>query len=307
MSEVSAVARGAQTRRSRRAWRRPVVGLPFLLLLPSVVLILVTIAYPMVIGFGYGLTDGTLLRPGHMVGLANYEALLVSPEFYNALWFSFVFALFNLAGSYGLGMGFALLLNMDVPGRGFFRVALLLPWIVPSVVSIVSWRWMLLDEHAVFNQLFGLFGAGPFYFLSSDQWAVASVITVKIWRAFPFMMLSLLAGLQGIDRTLFEAARMDGASSWRVFRHITMPQLSGLSIVLCLLMTIWTVNDFDTPWLMTQGGPAHATENLVLLAYRYTFGRDDVGLGSATSFITLLILMVLVVVLLRTQREEQAR
>jgi ABC-type sugar transport system permease subunit len=162
---------------------------------------------------------------------------------------------------------------------------------------------MLLDEHAVFNQILGLFGEGPIYFLSSDRWAVVSVIVVKIWRAFPFMMLSLLAGLQGIDRTLFEAARMDGASSWRVFYHITMPQLSGLSIVLCLLMTIWTVNDFDTPWLMTQGGPAHATENLVLLAYRYTFGRDNVGLGSATSFVTLVILMVLVAALLRTQRK----
>ena len=130
------------------------------------------------------------------------------------------------------------------------------------------------------------------------------MIVIKIWRSFPFMMLSLLAAVQGIDRSLYEAAEIDGATPWQSFLQITMPQLKDISIVLCLLMTIWTVNDFDTPWLLTQGGPASATENLVLLAYRYTFGRNNVGLGSATSFVTLIILMVLVVVLLRRQRER---
>ena len=130
------------------------------------------------------------------------------------------------------------------------------------------------------------------------------MIVIKIWRSFPFMMLSLLAAVQGIDRSLYEAAEIDGATPWQSFLQITMPQLKDISIVLCLLMTIWTVNDFDTPWLLTQGGPASATENLVLLAYRYTFGRNNVGLGFATSFVTLIILMVLVVVLLRRQRER---
>jgi multiple sugar transport system permease protein len=130
------------------------------------------------------------------------------------------------------------------------------------------------------------------------------VIAIKIWRSFPFMMLSLLAALQAIDRSLYEAAALDGASPWNQFRYVTMPQLQNISIVLCLLMTIWTVNDFDTPWLLTQGGPANATENLVLLAYRYTFGRNNVGLGSAVSFVTLVILMLLVVIMLRRQRER---
>ncbi len=144
----------------------------------------------------------------------------------------------------------------------------------------------------------------PVYFLSDSRWAVVSVIVIKIWRSFPFMMLSLLAALQGIDQSLYEAAEMDGASRRQAFLYVTLPQLKDISIVLCLLMTIWTVNDFDTPWLLTQGGPANATENLILLAYRYTFGRNNVGLGSATSFITLLLLMVLVVILLRRRRES---
>ena len=110
-----------------------------------------------------------------------------------------------------------------------------------------------------------------------DGWAQVVVIAVKIWRSFPFMMLSLLAALQGIDRALYEAAAIDGASRWQNFLHITLPQLRNVSIVLCILMTIWTINDFETPFLITGGGPSNATENLILLAYRYTFARNQVG------------------------------
>jgi ABC-type sugar transport system permease subunit len=125
---------------------------------------------------------------------------------------------------------------------------------------------------------------------------------VKIWRSFPFMMLSLLAALQTIDRNLYEAAQLDGASRWQLFRYITFPHLTGISVVLWILMTIWTVNDFDTPFLLTQGGPSNATENLVLLAFRYTFRSNDVGLGSAVAVVSLIILMVLALILLRQQR-----
>jgi ABC-type sugar transport system permease subunit len=287
-----------------RHWHRSGKSLPYLLLAPSIVLILAIIAYPMATGFYYGFMNGSLLRPGHFVGLANYVNLVGSDDFHHALGFSVLFAVFNVIGCYALGLGLALLTNQHLPGRGFFRVALLLPWIVPSIVSIVSWRWMLADERALINTVIVALGGHPIFFLSDEYWAKASVIVIKVWRSFPFMMLSLLAALQGIDRVLYEAAEIDGATKWKAFLYITMPQLKNISIVLCLLMTIWTVNDFDTPWLLTQGGPASATENLVLLAYRYTFGRNNVGLGSAVSFVTLLILMVFVVLLLRRQRER---
>jgi ABC-type sugar transport system permease subunit len=287
--------------RHARLWSRSVDALPFLLVAPSAALILVIVAYPMSKGFFYGFNNGTLLKPGVFVGLQNYVALLGSVDFQNALGFSLIFAIFNVSGCYALGLGLAILLSLDVPGRGFFRTALLLPWIVPSIVAIVSWRWMIVDERAFFNRIIMAFGGSPIFFLSDGRWAVVSVIVIKIWRSFPFMMLSLLAALQGIDKQLYEAAEIDGASPWQSFLRITLPQLKDISIVLCLLMTIWTVNDFDTPWLLTQGGPAGATENLVLLAYRYTFGRNNLGLGSATSFVTLIILMALVIVLLRRQ------
>ncbi len=294
----------SRARPRARLWNRPDLALPILLIAPSAILMVAIVVYPMAQGFYYGFTNGTLLRSGSFIGLQNYATLLGSADFWNAVTFSVVFACANVAGCYVLGLALALLLNLDLPARGFFRTALLLPWIVPSIVAIVSWRWMLADENAPVNRLIETLGVGPIYFLSDSRWAVISVIVIKIWRSFPFMMLSLLAALQGIDQSLYEAAETDGASRRQAFLYVTLPQLKDISIVLCLLMTIWTVNDFDTPWLLTQGGPANATENLVLLAYRYTFGRNSVGLGSATSFITLILLMALVVILLRKRRES---
>ncbi|WP_246706499.1 MULTISPECIES: carbohydrate ABC transporter permease [Rhizobium] len=292
-------------RSSARQFLTPDLRMTLLLLLPSLILMFVVIGYPIIQGFWYSFTNGSLLKAGKFVGLRNYGKLLTDPSFWHALRFSLYFAVANIVGCYSLGLGLALLLQKDFPGRGLFRVLLLLPWIVPSLVAIVSWRWMINDDKALFNQIIVFFGGDPVYFLSSSNWTIAMVIVIKIWRSFPFMLLSLLAALQTIDRTLYEAADIDGATKWQSFRHVTMPAISGISVVLCLLMTVWTVNDFDTPWLLAQGGPANATENLVVLAYRFTFARNDVGMGAAISFVTLAILMVIFTVVLRLQREKR--
>jgi multiple sugar transport system permease protein len=285
--------------------RRRLDPLPYALFVPSLALILLINLYPFASGFVYSLRDGSLLKAGDFVGLANYAALWRMPDVRYALQFSALFAVCNVIGSYVVGLGLALLLNKDVPGRGFFRVALLLPWIIPSIVSIVSWRWMIADQNGLFNQALGLVGLGPIYFLGSGDTAIFSVIMIKIWRSFPFMMVSCLAALQSIDRDLYEAAEIDGAGRWQSFRDITLPQIAGISVVLWILMTIWSVNDFETPWLLTQGGPSNATENLIVLAYKYTFTRNDVGLGSAIAFVSMLILMVLALVLLRRQEADE--
>lgn len=277
---------------------------PYLLLLPSLLLIALINLYPFATGFWYSLQDGTLLQTGSFVGLTNYIQLFAKSDFIHALWFSAIFAIFSVFGSWALGLALALLLNLDVPARGFFRVSLLLPWIIPSIVSIVSWRWLISDQTGLVNIILGWFGIGPIYFLSTGSLATFSVIVVKIWRSFPFMMLSLLAALQTINRELYEASAIDGAGRWQTFRYIVLPQLMPLSIVLWILMTIWSVNDFETPWLLTQGGPSNATENLSVLAYRYTFNRSDLGTGAAIAFFTMLVLMIFAIGLLRRQRSE---
>ena len=204
-----------------------------------------------------------------------------------------------------VGLGLALLLNQKLRGQGFFRVALLLPWVIPSIVSIASWRWLIADQNGLFNQVLDLIGVGPIFFLSTGDWAMFSVILIKIWRSFPFMMVSCLAALQSIDRDMYEATRIDGAGRWKLFRDITMPQIIGISVVMWILMTIWSVNDFETLWLLTQGGPSNATENLIVLAYKYTFTRNDVGIGSAVAVVSMIILMALALLLLRKQRAEE--
>ena len=283
---------------------KPGLATAILLLTPSLILIGAVIAYPMVLGLQYSVSSGSLIKQGGFVGLANYLKLLQSPTFYNSLEFSVGYAIANIAGCYTLGLGLALLMQKGIPGKGIFRVLLLLPWIVPSLVGVVSWRWLVGDEAAFVNRIIKWAGGNPIFFLSNSGWAILIVIVIKIWRSFPFMMLSLLAALQSIDRTLYEAAAIDGATPRQMFRYITLPQIRNISIVLCLMMIIWSVNDFDTPWLLAQGGPANATQNLVILAYRYSFERNDVGMGAATSFITLFGLMALVSVVLRLQRKR---
>lgn len=288
-------------RRPRR-WPSREQLFPYGLLVPSLILILLVIAYPLVTAIGYSVSGGSLLKPGGFVGLQNFIDVFGADDFYNSVEFSIVFAVCNVIGCYLLGLVLALVLNMDFPGRGVFRVSFLLPWIVPSIVSIVCWRWMLVDDKALVNQIIGLFGVQPIYFLSEERGAIFAVTLVKIWRSFPFMLLSLLAALQTIDRSLYEAAALDGAGRWQMFRFVTFPQIKGLSIVLCMMMTIWSVNDFETPFLLTGGGPARATESLILLAYRYTFVRNNVGFGSAVAMITLVVLMTLVFMILRRQK-----
>ncbi len=277
----------------------PAQALPLLLLLPSLALIATIELYPFLTGLSYSLHKGTLLGTGAFVGLANYQRLFGSPDFYHSLWFSALFAFFNVLFSYLIGLVLALFLNLDFPGRGLCRVLLLLPWIVPAVVSVVSWKWLIADRGGLVNILLHNLNLGTIYFLSQSGWAMVAVIVIKVWRSFPFMMLSLLAALQVIDRSLYEAGKLDGANRWQLFRHITMPHLKDISIVQAILMAIWSINDFETPFLLTGGGPANATENLILLSYRYTFGRNDVGRGSAIALLTLVVLTTLATFLLR--------
>jgi len=302
MSVASTPSRQRSLIATRRLPKAGIQSLPYLLLLPSLALICVIELYPFVTGVSYSLHKGTLLGTGAFIGWENYLRLFASPDFYHSLYFSFIFALFNVVFSYLIGLGLALFLNLDFPGRGFCRVALLIPWIVPAIVSVVSWKWLIADRGGLVNIVLAACGIGPIYFLSDSNWAMVAVIVIKIWRSFPFMMLSLLAALQVIDGTLYEAGKLDGASAWQLFWHITLPHLKNISIVQAILMIIWSINDFETPFLLTQGGPSNATENLILLAYRYTFGRNDVGRGAAVALLTLLILMVLATIMMHLQR-----
>ncbi len=288
---------------SKSRWAR-LDTLPYLLLGPSIILIVLIELYPFLTGLVYSFQNGSLLAPGTFIGLQNYLATFTDPEFQYSVFFSAVFAVFSVAGSYLLGLGLALLLIKNFPLRGLFRVLLIIPWILSSIVTIVSWRWMIQDQHGTINVLLGWFHLGPIFFLSDTKWAVVSVIVIKIWRSFPFTMISLIAALQTIDSSLYEAVSIDGANRWAAFRYVTFPSIKNISIVLWILLTIWSVNDFETPFLLTQGGPSNATENLIILAYKDTFARNTVGAGAAVAFISLIILMILAIVMMRMRNRD---
>ncbi len=288
---------------SKPRWAR-VDTLPYMLLVPSLLLIILIDLYPFLTAVVYSLQNGSLLAPGTFVGLQNYLSTFTDPEFQYSVFFSALFAIFSVVGSYLLGLGLALLLIQNFPLRGLFRVLLIIPWILSSIVTIVSWRWMIQDQHGTINVLLSWFHLGPIFFLSSTKWAVVSLIVIKIWRSFPFMMISLIAALQTIDSSLYEAARIDGAGRWDAFRSVTFPGIQNISIVLWILMTIWSVNDFETPFLLTQGGPSNATESLMILAYKDVFARNALGAGSAVAFISLIFLMILAIVMMRLRNRD---
>ena len=166
-------------------WRRRRVDmLPYLLLFPSILFIVLIELYPFLTGLLYSFQNGSLLAPGTFVGLQNYLTTFVDPEFLYSLGFSALFAAFSVVGSYLLGLGLALLLVQSFPFRGLFRVLLIIPWILSSIVTIVSWRWLIQDQHGTINVMLGWFHLGPIFFLSDTKWAVVSVIVIKIWRSF---------------------------------------------------------------------------------------------------------------------------
>ncbi|WP_181410148.1 carbohydrate ABC transporter permease [Paenibacillus sp. tmac-D7] len=274
-------------------------------LFPAILFIALVNIYPFIIGILYSFKDGTLIKPGAFVGFANYLKVLNMEELWNAFTFSFWFTIFSVFGSYIVGLFLALLLNMDIPGKGIFRVALLVPWVLSSVVSMVGWRWMIGSQTGIVNTFIQSLGFDPILFLSNENWAVFSVIMVKIWRSYPFMMISLLAALQTINNDLYEAASIDGAGKWRSFISITLPQLKTVTFVCWILMSIWSFNDFDVLWLLTAGGPIDATQNLIIMSYKYAFVKDSLGIASVLAIFSLVVLMALAFILLRVQKKGE--
>jgi ABC-type sugar transport system permease subunit len=274
-------------------------------LFPAILFIMLVNIYPFVSGILYSFKEGTLLKPGSFIGVANYLKVLKMDELWNAFSFSFWFTLFSVIGSYVVGLFLALLLNINIPGKGIFRVALLVPWVLSSVVSMVGWRWMIGSQASMVNTFLQSLGIEPILFLSDEKWAVFSVIMVKIWRSYPFMMVSLLAALQTISHDLYEAASIDGAGKWRSFLSITLPQLKTISFVCWILMSIWSFNDFDVLYLLTGGGPIDATQNLILMSYKYAFVKDSVGIGAVLAIFSLIVLMALAFILLRVQKKGE--
>jgi multiple sugar transport system permease protein len=266
--------RGILSRRDAR--------LGYALVAPVVICLLLLVVYPFAFAVWISFTDRMIGRPGQFVGLANYAYLFGQPSFRASVRNTVVLVVAVQTLKLVLGLGIALLLNQPIRGRNFWRALVLLPWAMPAFVAYLTWKLLYAPQGGAFNMI--LIGSGLVHthvdFLSSRAWAMPSVIVATFWRGFPFWVISFLAAMQNVPAELYEAAAIDGAGSWQRFRHITLPGIRHVILVVVLLSTIWTTNGFENIWLMTQGGPSDATMTFPVLAY---FGMQSLRIGEASA------------------------
>ena len=228
------------------------------------------------------------------VGFANYARVLASGEFWNALWNGFVYAMAAIVLQVVLGIGFALLLHQPFYGRSLLRGLAFLPYLLPTVVAVLTFKWMIDGSLGIVTIVLDTLGLPPIYWFETESAAMVSVILVSVWLWTPFVTTTFLAGLQTVPVQLYEAARVDGAGPVRRFFHVSLPALRPILIVIILLRGVWMFNKFDIIWLTTGGGPLGATEHLPVLAYRQAFTLFDLGSGAAIATLSFLVLLVIV-------------
>jgi multiple sugar transport system permease protein len=277
------------------------------LLLPTVILLGLFIAYPFAEGVWLSVTDARVGIPGHFVGLANFTALLNDSIFRVAVWNTFVYTAAATVFKLALGLWLALLLNRHFRGKAFTRAFVLLPFIIPTVLSTFAWKWMFDPTFSVIN--WSLFQLGLIHsrinWLGDPSLALISVIIVNVWRGVPFYAISLLAGLQTINPELQEAAAIDGARPWQRFWHVTWPLLLPVTMVVVLFSVIQTFADFQLVYVLTGGGPANATQLFATYAYQIGVGTGLLSEGAAVSLAMFPFLLIIVVVqLLYIRRVE---
>jgi multiple sugar transport system permease protein len=244
--------------------------------------------YPLIYLIGLSFRKALLLRPPMpYIGLDNFKAVITSDQFLNSLHSTITWTLGSLVLTAILGLAAALLFNEKFKGCGFFRVIVLLPWIFPYVAAAIMWRFLLTHPFGHFNAWLENLGLlrGSEGALGSSETAMIFAVIVNAWKHFPFIMLMLLSGLQGIPQELYDAAKVDGAGYIQQLRYVILPLLRPILFVSLLIFTIWSINAFSIVYLLTAGGPGDATEIITLLIYRLSFIGFDFGVASALSII----------------------
>jgi multiple sugar transport system permease protein len=270
-----------------------------LFLLPAVLILVGLLGYPLVLGVYLSLTNETIGESGHFVGLRNFINLVSDPVFRTAVFNTVLYTVVSIFFKYILGMALALLLNQRLRFKGLIRALFLLPWVVPTVLSAIAWWWIFDAQFSILSWIgihLGLLHHN-INFLGTPWNARWSVIAVDVWRGTPFFAISLLAGLQTVPRSLYEAAEMDGASSWQRFRHVTLPMLSGITAIVVTFSAIFTFSDFSLVYSITKGGPNNATHLLATLAYQRAIEGGNLSQGAA---IAMFIVPVLIAVTMLT-------
>ncbi|CCE74200.1 MULTISPECIES: carbohydrate ABC transporter permease [Clavibacter] len=302
----AAVARGPVRRRPRFRWER---FFQVMFLVPAVVYLVLFFGYPVVknivMSFQEYTTTTFYTGEAPWVGFANYASVLSSGIFSTALLNTFLFTIGSILGQFVIGLVLALFFRRSFPLNGLLRALLLLPWLLPLIVSSAVWKWILDQDSGVLNQF--LLGTGvvqdPVPWLTSPAFALITVIAVNVWIGIPFNTTILYGGLQDIPPELYEAGSLDGATGWRGFRHITWPLLRPVVGVVLVLGVVYTIKVLDIILGLTNGGPANSTQTIATQSYTLSFQQFDFGSGAALSNILIAISAVFAVVYLRANRK----
>ena len=270
----------------------------YLYVLPALIVMMVVIAYPVyyTIELSFFRTPANLqMKDKIWAGLDNYTQILTTRSFWSVTVNTLIWTVFSTGIAFLLGLAAALCLNREFVGRGVMRALLLIPYVISAVAASYVWRWLYHSDFGVIGALAVQLGITdrPINFLDNTSTVLASLIVVNIWKEFPFAMVLILAGLQSVPDQLLRAARVDGASAWNRFWHVTFPHLQGVSIVTILLLMVANFNSFIIPWVMTGGGPAGASDIWITQIYTIAFGRTRYGLASAYSVLLFIIMMTL--------------
>jgi ABC-type sugar transport system permease subunit len=271
----------APARRGLRMSQRDAI-LGIILVAPVLISLSVLVIYPFFFAIWISFTDRVVGREGSFVGLANFVYLINWVDFQATVRNTIVLVVSVQILKFIFGLAIALLLNQAIAARQFWRGLILLPWAMPAFVAFITWKLLYAPQGGAFNYI--LLGTGLFDshvdFLSTKALAMPSVVVASFWRGFPFWVISFLAALQTVPVDLYEAAAIDGASAWQRFRHITVPSIRHVLLVVILVSTIGTTNSFEAVWLMTQGGPSVSTMTFPVLAY---FGMQNLKIGQAAA------------------------
>lgn len=306
MAEVAPARRASASFEARR--RR--TGL--WLVAPALLVLFAVLAYPIAASLILGFQDATIAGGGvtsSWVGLDNYQRLLADPTFGTALRNSLYFTLVEVVAVLLISLAVALLLDAISPRTGIFVVVLLIPWALAPVANAVLWKWIYNANYGILNAILLQLGIidEKVVWLGDPFLALNMMLVADAWKAIPFITLLLLAGLQNIPSFLYRAARVDGASSWQRFRHVTLPGLRVPILVAVVLQSIWALKVFDLVFVLTKGGPMDGTVVLNFLAWRVTFNFLDLGYGAAIANVLFMLMFVLAIVYVRTLDPERRR
>ena len=264
----------------------------YLLIAPYLLFLSVFLIYPIFFSVWLTFHDWNIVSPEiPFVGLENYRRLIGDELFYKALWNTFRFILINIPLQIVIALLLAVALNQPIKGKGFFRAAYFLPVVTSGVVISFLWSWMLSTDDGIINEVLGWFGMGPIPWLTSETWSIPSLAWVAAWKNLGYYVVIFLAGLQSIPKTLYEAARIDGAGPVQTFFRITLPMLNPAMLLVLVMSTINGFQLFTEPFIMTGGGPANSSLSVVMYIYKNAFQSLDMGYAATIGLALALIIL----------------